>query len=45
MRETKRPIDICDDIVDVFDADRQSDGLWKDAGLPLFLRRHLAMSG
>ncbi len=40
----QRLSEIRDDIVDVFDADRQTDGIRRDAGLELLLGRELLMS-
>src|SRR5579871_2112955 len=38
-------IEIGQDIVDMFDPDAQANHLWQNAGLALFLGRHLTVSG
>src|SRR5581483_1378202 len=39
----QRLVDVLDDVVDVLDADRETDGLRQHAGHALLLRRHLAV--
>src|SRR5439155_456781 len=45
VRRSERLIEIGDDVVDVLDADAETNRLWTHAGLALRVRRHLPMGG